>query len=481
MISDFQWHLIESELVDIVGADHVLTDEADRLIYGVDVYWVPRLVIDRGNTPPLPHLVVLPGSTEEVARVVRLANTYRVPLIPWGGGSGSQGGIVPIYGGITIDLKRLDRVLDVNEQAQTVTAQTGINGYALESMLNSRGYTLPHYPASIHSATLGGYLAARGSGVLSTKYGKAEDMVLSVEIVLPQGDVMRTLPLPTHAAGPGILQLFVGAEGSFGIITEATMKIERIPEERRFRALLFDTLHLGLEAGRQIMLERLQPIVLRLYDEPSTIKVVKRTLGSDVEGGAYFVFGFDGRSDAIDGLERRALDICHALGARDLGEEPGQHWWEHRYDFYFPPYTPDFPWMFGTMDTLTTFDKIENLYRTKKERLETRFAEWNLQYIAHFSHWFPWGVMVYDRFIIENPPEHQQAAIRLHDEIWNLAVRTSIECGGVLNEHHGVGLKLARLVREQYGSGFQVLEALKHGLDPNTILNPGKMGFGPVK
>mgnify|MGYP005845126935 CR=1 FL=1 len=475
-----QWRMLESELADIVGADCLLTDEVDRAIYGVDYFWLPRMFIDRGETPPVPDVVVLPGTVDELSRVVKLANIYRVPLIPWGGGSGSQGGTMPVYGGITADLKRLNRILEINPTAQTVTAQTGINGYELECALNRAGYTLPHYPASVHSATLGGYLAARGSGVLSTKYGKAEDMVLSVEVVLPNGDVIRTLPLPNHAAGPGMLQLFVGAEGSYGILTEATLKLERLPQERRFRTMMFADLSAALETGRRIMLERLQPTVIRVYDEPSTIKVVKRTLGTSVERGNFVVFGFDGQPDMVELQERRALAICAELGGQDYGPEPGWHWWDHRYNFYFPPFTLDFPWMFGTMDTLTTFDRIENLYWTKKRTLEDRFADWHLQYIAHFSHWFPWGVMVYDRFIIEEPPRDAKAALALHNEIWNLSVRTSIACGGVLNEHHGVGLKLARLVREQYGPAFQVLEGLKHSLDPHNILNPGKMGFGPA-
>ena len=473
--------MLETELVDLLGREAVLTDEADRLVYGVDNFWVPRMLVDRGQTPPLPDVVVLPATVEQVAAVVKLANVYRLPLIPWGGGSGSQGGILAMYGGVTLDLKRLNRVLDINPRSQTATAQAGINGYDLECALNAAGFTLPHYPASVHSATLGGYLACRGSGVLSTKYGKAEDMVLSVQVVLPNGEIIRTLPVPSHAAGPGILQLFVGAEGSYGVITEATMQIEREPEVRRFRALLFDDFGRGIEAGRRMMLDRLQPTVIRLYDAPSTIKQVQRVLGVKIDTGAYMVVGFDGFADLAEVQERRALAVCRDLGGRDLGEEPGWHWWHHRYDFYYPSKALDFPWMFGTMDTLCTFDKIEQLYWTKKRTLEERYARWNLQYIAHLSHWFPWGVMVYDRFIIEEPPRDAHQALALHNEIWNVAVRTSIACGGVLNEHHGVGLKLARLVREQYGPAFQVLEGLKRSLDPHIILNPGKMGFGPTQ
>ena len=479
--SQFQFSMILNELSAIVGHDHVVIPEADRTIYGVDVYWVPRMLIDRGQLPPLSDVIVQPGTVEEVVAVVKLAGLYHLPVIPWGGGSGSQGGIMPVYGGLMVDLKRLNKIIWINEMAGTVTAQAGINGFDLEIALNEAGWTLPHYPASVHSATLGGYLACRGSGTISTKYGKAEDMVLAMEVVLPNGDVIRTLPVPNHAAGPGILQLFVGAEGSFGIITEATMRLERLPEVRRFRSFLFPDLHAGLEAGRNIMLDRLQPLVIRLYDERSTIKTVKHVLGTEVDHGSYMVIGFDGYEDVAAAQAQHAYQICEKFGGQDLGEEPGQHWWEHRYDFYFPPKTLEFPWMFGTLDTVTTFDKIENLYWAKKNTLEERYKSWGLYYYAHFSHWYDWGVMAYDRFVIEKPPQDAGEALALHDEIWDLAVKTNLDYGGVINEHHGVGLKLARHVRTQYGAAFQVLDDLKDTLDPYHLFNPGKMGFGPPR
>ena len=477
-ISKHYLDLIQIELESIIGKENVLSSEVERLAYGVDYFWVPRMLIDRGELVPLPDIVVKPGTVDEVSAIVKLANIYRLPVIPFGGGSGSQGGIMPVYGGITVDLKRLDKIIEIDEVSQTVTAQAGINGYRLEQALNREGFTLPHYAASVHSATLGGYLAPRGSGVLSTKYGKAEDMALSLQVVLPNGDLIRTLPVPNHASGPGILQLFVGAEGSYGIITEATMQIERMPEERRFQAFLFPDLHSGLEAGRKIMLDRLNPCVIRLYDEPSTQTRIKKILGIDVEG-SYLVIGFDGWREIVDAQEKRAFDICFEFGAQDLGREPGQLWWDHRYDFYFPPEVLDFPWMFGTMDTMATFDKIENLYWTKKQTIEERYANWNVRYIAHLSHWYPYAAMVYDRFIIEEPPKDPDEALRLHNQVWDLAVSVSLDCGGVINEHHGIGLKLARHVRKQYGAAFQVLEVLKNGLDTHNILNPGKMGFGP--
>lgn len=474
-----QRQMVKTELVDIAGSRYVLTDEADLMVYGVDYMWVPRMWIDRGMVPPLPDFVVLPETPEQVSAIIKIANIHHIPVIPWGGGSGSQGGIMPVYGGITLDLKRMNRLMEINEQSQTVTAQAGINGYELECALNKAGYTLAHIPASLHSATLGGYLACRGSGVLSTKYGKIEDIVLSCQIVLPRGDIIRTLPLPNHAAGPGILHLFVGSEGSYGIITESTLRIEKLPEDRRFQAFIFTSLSKGIEAGKRIMLDRLQPSVIRLYDEAETIKRVKKILGISLDRGSYMVLGYDGKKEVIDVQERLAMDICRELGAKQLSSEIAWEWWNHRYNFFFPPDCLDLPWMFGTMDTLCTFDKIENLYWTKKRTLEEKYADRKLEYFAHLSHWYPWGVMVYDRFIIQDPPRDASEALALHNEIWNVSVRTSIACGGVLNEHHGVGLKLARLMREQYGPAFQVLEGLKKSLDPDNNLNPGKMGFGP--
>jgi len=473
-----QRKLIETELTAIVGSDFVLTDEADRMIYGVDYFWLPRMLVDRGITPPIPDVVVLPGTVEEIAVIIELANVHNIPVIPWGGGSGTQGGIMPVHGGITIDLKRLNRILEIDTVSQTVTAQAGINGYELECELNAKGFTLPHYPASVHAATLGGYLANRGSGTVSTKYGKAEDLVLAIQVVLPNGCVIRTLPVPNHAAGPGILQIFIGAEGSYGVITEATMRLEQLPEVRRFRSFLFPNFHTGFEAGRRMMLKRLQPLVIRLYDEPSTIKTIKHVLGTEVEHGAYMVLGFDGLADIVAAQENYAYALCRDLGGKDLGEDLGRQWWEHRYDFYFPPKALEFPWMFGTLDTVTTFDKVEPLLRMKKKTLEEKYKEWSLFYYVHVSHWFPWGAMLYDRFIIENPPEDADQALALHNQVWDDATKVNFAHGAVLNEHHGVGLKLARHVRKQYGPAFQVIEAIKSGLDPQNIFNPGKMGFG---
>jgi alkyldihydroxyacetonephosphate synthase len=467
---------VQRELSDLVGPAYVSIRESDKLIYSVDWSWMMQMWLDRGKKHTQPDLIVHPGSPEEVAGVMKLANKYQLPVVPWGGGSGTQGGAGPVFGGILLDTKRMNRIIEINETSMTVTAQAGIIGTQLEWALNERGLTLPHYPASANCATLGGYLAPRGSGTISTKYGKAEDLVLSMQVVLPSGEIIRTPPVPSHASGPDFRGLWVGSEGTMGIITEATMQITPLPEVRLLRAVLFEDLAKALEAGRRIMVQRLEPMVIRLYDPNSTRKVVKRVLGLDYEG-AYMVLGFDGWPEIAQAQENRAMAVCAELGARDLGRAPGQEWWHHRYDFYYPPLSLHLPQMYGTTETVTTFDKIEKLYYAKRDLIEQNYAAWEVDYIGHFSHWFRWGVMLYDRFVINQPPPEAREALLLHNEIWTRAARTSLAHGGMLNEHHGIGLKLGYLMPEQYGSAWPMLQALKDTLDPQGIMNPGKQGF----
>jgi alkyldihydroxyacetonephosphate synthase len=477
MTKTIQHEMIRSELEEVVGEAFISTRESDRLVYATDWFWVPQMWLDRGEQPSKPDFIVHPGSAGEISEIMQIANNFRIPVIPWGGGSGSQGGALSTYGGIILDTKRLDKIIEIDEKSLTVTAQAGINGTQLEWALNEKGLTLPHYPASANCATLGGYLAPRGTGTISTKYGKAEDMVLSMEVVLPDGHIMRTPPVPQHASGPDFFRLFLGAEGTFGIITEATMQVDYLPETRLLRALLFDDLSKAVEAGRLMMTRRLDPMVIRLYDPASTASRIKKILGYELQG-AYMVMGFDGDPDIAALQEQKALEICTELGARDLGREPGEKWWNHRYDFYYPPQSLKLPWMYGTTETITTYDKIEQLYWAEKKAVEEGFADWDVSFIGHFSHWFHWGVMLYCRFIIEKPPADAEEALRLHNRVWNTAMTAVLENGGMINEHHGVGLKLSRYMRRQYASAWPFLQTIKKTVDPNGIMNPGKVGFG---
>ena len=471
----YQRVMLRSELEDIVGPANVSTRLEDLIAYSVDNFWVPRHWINSHLWPERAHFIVHPGTTDEVSRILQLANIHRIPVTTWGGGGGSQGGALPIAEGIVLDTKKLDRIIRIDEASYTVTTQTGIIQQDLEWALNRRGFSMMHFPASMTCCTVGGFLAHRGSGVLSTKYGKVEEMVLSLEVVLPTGEVIRTLSNPRHAAGPDLNQVFVGSEGTLGVMTEATFVIHRFPECRRFHSFLFPNLRQGLEAGAQIMKSRAVPSVIRLYDELETVKIVRRVLGLE-RHGAFMVVGYEGRDRIVQVEEEIGREICAGLEAEYLGPEAGEDWWKNKYKFYFPPYCLDFPLMFGTMDTVASFDKIADVYYGIKEAIEGRFP--GTIFMGHFSHWYPWGAMLYDRFVVEKPPEDPEEALLLHNRIWDTGVRAAMAHGGIINEHHGIGLKLARHMRQQYGPAFRILEGLKRELDPNGIMNPGKLGLG---
>jgi alkyldihydroxyacetonephosphate synthase len=473
----YTYAMIRSELSWVVGDDYVQTDCAEKLAHSIDYYWLPELWHDRGLKPQVPTFIVHPGSADEVVKILQIANTHKIPVTPWGGGSGSQGGALPMYGGISLDLKRLNKVIEIDTVSMTVTAEAGIIMQQLEWAVEKAGYSTMHYPASIACATLGGFIAHRGTGVLSTKYGKIEDMIMTLEMVTPTGEIIKTLPVPRHASGPDLTQMICGSEGTLGVITKATMKIHPIPAARKFHAFLFKDMHSAMVAGEKIMTSRLDPSVIRLYDNASTTRVIKRVLGIEREG-SYLVFGFDGEEAIVDLQMAKAVEFCKETSIEDLGTEMGQIWWDHRYKFYYPPYMFQLPQAFGTLDTVATFANIENVYLAMKQAVKDESPE--ATFIGHFSHWYDWGCMLYARFIIEEPPQDAAVAIALYNRIWDVAIRAAIKNGGVINEHHGVGLKLGRIMRDLYGPAFNVLEGIKKTLDPNNIMNPGKMGFQGV-
>ncbi len=469
----FMFNMILSELEDIVGQENVSTREADKLTYGVDYFWISRMWADRGETPPAADFVVRPGSAQEVSAILKVANYYKLPVHTWGGGSGSQGGALPMAGGVILDTKRMNRLLEIDLESRTITAETGMIFQQLEWYANEKGFSCMHIPSCLTCGTIGGALGHRGIGILSTKYGKIDDMCVSMEVVLPNGDVINTLPVPKHAAGPDLNQIFIGSEGTLGVITKATFKLFEQPECRKHRAFLFPDMTSGFAAGRDIM-QKVKPSIMRFFDEAETVSIIKKILGFEKKG-CFMNVTCEGIERIVDVEMDIVVEICKKYGAQDLGSEYGEKWYENRITFFYPGHIMDIPQMFGTMDTVARFKDIEKIYWAMKNAIETNFPD--VRFIAHCSHWYEWGTMIYDRFILDNPPADPDEAIRLHNRIWNTGVRAAMKNGGVINDHHGIGLKLSRLMKEQYGPAMQVMEALKKQLDPNGIMNPYKLGL----
>lgn len=472
-MNKFLFSMIQTELEDAVGVENCSIREIDKLTHSVDYFWLSRLFVDRGEKMPEADYVVSPKDAKEVSKVLQIANYYKLPVTTWGGGGGTQGGAIPVCGGIVLDTKRMNQIYDVNTDSMYIECGTGAIYKHIENVANEKGYATMHYPSSLTCSTVGGFLAHRGIGVVSTKYGKIDDMVLQMEVVLPNGDIIETSPAPKHAAGPDLNQIFIGSEGTLGVITKAQMRIYNQPEERRFRGFLFQDLHSAFLAGKEL-LQKIKPSVMRLYDETETGSIIKKIVGVEKKG-AFMNLAIEGLHEIVPIEEKIMLETFAKYGAEDLGSEYGEKWWKEKITFFYPGHALDLPWMFGTMDSIAPFDKIEKIYWAMKNAVESNFPM--ARFIAHFSHWYEWGAMIYDRFIVEEPPQDPVEALRLHQQIWNCGVRAALANGGVVNDHHGVGIKLGRLMKEQYGPAMQVFEGIKKQLDPNNILNPFKLGL----
>ena len=463
---------IFNELAGVVGYDNVSQDQLVRNAYAGDVWALQRSFVHKEWPLHLPDYVVWPETVEQVSQVMRLANSHKLAVTPYCGGAGVAGGTIPLHGGISLDVKKLTK-FTIDERNLTVTAQTGLIGQEMESQLNAKGYTWGHVPQSSYCSGLGGFIAAGSAGMLSTKYGKVSDMIQGMEVVLPSGKIIRIKSVPRSAAGPNLNYLFMGSEGTFGVITEATLAIHPMPEERRFHGFLMPDLHTGIEAARKILRTGLRPAAMRLSDKLETQLFYKLD-------GCQLLFCFDGFKELVDLEESTALRIVEAEGGVDLGTEPGDRWWNHRYTLAYPRDGGAFGLGGGIVgttvgnvwDSAGSFDYLEAVHE-EMGRAVSRIR--GTIFAAHFSHWYKTGGMMYPYAYVnaDTPEEMTDLYFRLQKR----AVDAILKCGGTINHHHGVGLSLSPFMRDEFGASFEVLQKVKHVLDPNNIMNPGKLGF----
>ena len=451
----------------------VSTDPGELERCARDWSWASLYAQQEGR-PALPDAVVLATSDEEVAATLRAASEHGVPVVPRGGGSGVMGAAVPHHGGVVVDVSRMARVIDVDEVSMTATVEAGHNGRELERMLNERGLAFPHYPASAEWASVGGYVAARGSGVLSSRYGKIEDQVLSLRVVTAGGEIVDTVPVARHAVGPELTQLFVGSEGTLGVITRVTVKLVPLPAHRRFEAVSLPSLEAGIDALRLTMQRGLRPAVIRFYDAEAAAGSLSPVVGRQL-GEPTALLMFEGEAEVAEAEADVTLRLLGEHGGTRLDQGLASTWWEHRYDFYHPPHYPQLPAMWGTIDAVASYDRIQGVYHGIRAALEP-FSDTGLRLRTHFSHWYEWGTMVYPRFLIPDASGHPDP-VALYKDIWRAGVEAILDAGGVINDHHGVGATLSPYLERQWGAAYGTLCRVKQALDPANVMNPGKLGF----
>ncbi len=318
---------LQRDLEAIIGPRRVSMRAVDLDTYSRDM-WPRSLLAYREGVydGPRPHAVVWPEHVREVVSIVKLAREHRIPIVPYGGGSGVCGGAVPLRGGITIDTKRMQALRSVHSDELICDVEAGLSGERFERELTRRGYTFGHFPSSIYCSTVGGWLACRAAGQLSTKYGKVEDRVAGLSVVTGRGELIETDGPNRALRGPSWNQLLLGSEGTLGLITSARLRVSPAPQLRVFRGFEVDDIQAGVEAIRRVLQKGLRPAVVRLYDELDTLI---NSFGHHEDGPAQEVRGptppiATGALPAWpqpeppkdDGVVQRLLDFARGGGAR---------------------------------------------------------------------------------------------------------------------------------------------------------------------
>ena len=466
---DIQGFLVEVR--NISPAIRILDREEDRLIYSHGAYPLEYKWILQGKYPYTPSAIIIPNSTDAISQVVRLADQYQVGIIPFGGGSGIVGGTKADNGQVMIDTKLL-RNFSINHKNCTVTVGAGWTGAELENELNHYGYTAGHYPQSFQSAVIGGMVATRAIGTFSTKYGKMDDIVTSLEVVLPDGEILQTHRAPKRSTGPELMELFLGSEGVFGIITKAEMKIYPKPEKRLFEAFTFPSTSDGLEAIRNILRKGVNPAVVRLYDEVEAEHRIE-LMGLE-KGQALLYLGYEGFSEMVDLEQKMSKQICLAHGAIYHGPEPGENWFKSRFS---TKKMQDYDAMRGgtadAIEVAAPWDCIETVWRSMRESLKSMTEVVD----CHFSHVYHSGASVYVIFHAKTGKDDVEGAKR-YEQCLRTAIATSVANGGNVSHHHGVGTAKADFMVGEHGEvGMKVMSKIKQALDPKGLMNKGVLGL----
>jgi len=464
-------------LAEIVGDGNATRDDDVRVLHlgGKSTPDLLRRRLDEGQTAP--DAVVCPDDHAAVAAVLRVCGDRGIAVVPFGGGTSVVGGVDPVRGAhasvIALDLTRTAALLDLDEVSLLATFGAGTTGPQAEELLGARGYTLGHFPQSFAYASLGGYAATRSSGQASRGYGRFDDLVHALRIATPAGDLDLGRS-PASAAGPDLRQLFLGSEGTFGILTEVTVRIRPVPAATAYRAWSFPDFTAGAAALREATQRGIRPTVLRLSDETETR--VNAAMGGHLTRmrGCLAVATFEGATVAEAEATRDALDgVFTAHGATSRGEDPARSWERGR--FASPALRDtlmDIGVLAETLETAATWANLPALKSAVTAALAASLTAAGTKPIVlcHISHVYPAGASLYFTVIaaLTDDPQTQWAGAK------DAASRAIGDAHGTITHHHAVGRDHRPYLEGEIGPlGVEVLRAVKGVLDPDGIMNPG--------
>lgn len=490
-------------LEDITGPEHLTMEDELRI-----VHWAGKSVLElmqtlRNDFQRVPDVVVYPGSEEEVARLVRAAVEHDLVLIPFGGGSSISRSLQADPDEqrciVSVDLGRLNKVLEIDETSGLATIQAGVLGPDMEEQLNARGWTMGHFPDSFAHSTLGGWAATRSSGMQSDKYGDIADIVRGLRLVRPSGTVVLR-PLPSTSTGPSLREMIIGSEGRLGIITELSVQVHRLPEKHEVIAYMYPTWQKALTAVRQFTEQEIPLTFARISDAnetafslstqkaPGSLKSklmakgqdalweIMRRRGWDTEQMCISYVCFEGSPKDVAERKKAVAGIAKNNGAIVLGSGPGALYDQKKFD---TPYLRDFLLeqnMVGDVsETAAPWSKLTTVHKAAYEAVDRAYQDLGKKgwIMSHMSHSYRSGACLYFTFAYvldaENPYEEYQG-------IKSAIQQSFIDAGGTLSHHHGVGVEHQPWMEQDVSEeGVALMRGLFASADPGSNLNPGKV------
>jgi alkyldihydroxyacetonephosphate synthase len=479
-------------------ADQICDSRHERLVHAYGKGLRDLFRMRHGMAEGAPDLVVYPENEHDVLLTIRAAAEHDVVVIPFGGGSNIAGCLERSESHrmvVSLDMRRMRRVLAVDRESLTARIEAGVFGPDLEEQLSGSGLTLGHFPDSFLHSTLGGWIATRSAGMQSDKYGKIEDMVIALRMVTPAG-VLATRTVPKSSNGIDVNHLCIGSEGTLGVITEATMQVHPRAESRRTHGYLFLDFESGIEAMHECVRKECTPSMSRLNDSGKTAlsmafkppssklsqamsRVMKSYLqmkGFNFARACLMLTTFEGSKGDVTRQHHQVSAIYRRFGAADLGPSSGKSFESTKYDF---PHIRDFLMDRGitsdVSETATVWSNVVPLYRATSADLSTAIQESGVKpwVGCHISHSYHSGASLYLTFACQQ--KHGEE-MRQYLHAKRVVQQSFIDHGATLSHHHAVGTEhLPWLTEDISPVGVLAIAAIKGGLDPGNVMNPGRL------
>lgn len=462
---------VPADLVERLRAvsDAVLTSREDLVVNTRD-WWVRTMIAETDGAPAAVEGTIVRASTvEQVQAVMRLAHEGRIPVTVSAGRSNVTGAALPLRGGIVLDVCGLNRLVDFDAESQIVDVEAGMFGDIFEQTIQQRyGMTMGHWPSSFAISTVGGWIACRGAGQLSTRYGKIEDMVHGLDVVLADGTLVSVGGYARAAVGPDLQQLFIGSEGTLGVIVSARLKLHRLPDYGRAIAYGFDSFAAGLDACRLILQGGATPAALRLYDR----------LESGVQFGLpqtnVLLVADEGALEIVDAVIGISERVCRATGEKLDGDVIFEKWLDTRYltgksaeGFKRGP-----GFVADTLEMIGRWRDLPGIYDNVVAAVNA--VPGTLAASAHQSHAYTDSACLY--FSLRGDVAVDKRA-EWYRAVWDAANAVLVKAGATLSHHHGVGLLRSPYMEASLGAAFPLLKTIKWAIDPHNMFNPGKLGL----